>query len=176
MKIPYLGTCDLDENNDICHSDLVHINSFNIDCEFIIEGYQRDDQKNDFHNAIYNFINLTDNDLKNIEPHIYQYYKDYLSHYHGHEKIVQIQHSEDILDYITIGFEIYISRRFHGDNKIYISIECNCEWEPEHGLQLVFRDGNQICKVSPFDGHLTNSDAYADSSLEDVIYVPFRSI
>ncbi len=176
MEIPYLGKCDADNDDDICYSDIIHINSFDIDCEFIIEGYQQDDQKSDFHNAICNFINLTDDDLKNTEPYIHQYYKDYFNLNHEREKVVQIQHPKEIWDFITPGFEIYISRRYHGDKKIYISIECNCEWESDHGLQLVFRDGNQICKVSPFDGHLTNSDAYADSSLENVIYVPFRSM
>ena len=65
MEIPYLGKCDADNDDDICYSDIIHINSFDIDCEFIIEGYQQDDQKSDFHNAICNFINLTDDDLKN---------------------------------------------------------------------------------------------------------------
>ena len=34
------------------------------------------------------------------------------------------------------------------------------------------RDGRAVTKVGPFDGHLTNADAYADSSLVGVIYVP----
>ena len=58
MEIPYLGKCDIDNDDDICCSDTLHIDSFAIDCKFFIEGYQQDDQKTDFHNAIYNFINL----------------------------------------------------------------------------------------------------------------------
>ena len=72
--------------------------------------------------------------------------------------------------HVEIGDQPVVARRAHGDKGVYISLECNCDWEPEHGLQLVFKDGRAVCKVGPFDGHLTNSDAYADASLEHVIY------
>jgi hypothetical protein len=48
----------------------------------------------------------------------------------------------------------------------------NCDWEVEHGMQLVLRDGRTVSKVSPYDGHLTNADAFADPKLVGVIYVP----
>lgn len=44
--------------------------------------------------------------------------------------------------------------------------------EPEHGLQIVFKDGQRVNKVGPFNGPFTNSHAYADPSLEGVIYRP----
>jgi hypothetical protein len=63
-----------------------------------------------------------------------------------------------------------VSRRAYGDKGVYVSIECNCDWEPEHGLQIVLKNGSEVTKVGPYDGHLTNSDAYADSTLEGVVY------
>ncbi|MGC7101877.1 hypothetical protein ACPZ19_45000 [Amycolatopsis lurida] len=36
-------------------------------------------------------------------------------------------------------------------------------------LQLVFRDGRDVTKVGPYDGHLTNSAAYADDELDGVV-------
>ena len=54
---------------------------------------------------------------------------------------------------------------------MYISLECECEWEIEHGLQIVFKDGLRINKVGSFDDHVTNADAYGDPRLEDVVYV-----
>ena len=57
-------------------------------------------------------------------------------------------------------------------NAVYISLGCNCDWEQEHGLQIVLKDGLRVTKVGSFDGHLTNSDAYDDASLENVIYRP----
>jgi hypothetical protein len=55
--------------------------------------------------------------------------------------------------------EIHIQRNTPGDDALYILIECECEWEPEHGLQLVFKQGRQLTRVSECDGHLTEDDA-----------------
>jgi hypothetical protein len=41
------------------------------------------------------------------------------------------------------------------DGRVYLSVECECSWEIEHGLQLVFRDGRAISRIGPYDGHLT---------------------
>lgn len=56
--------------------------------------------------------------------------------------------------------EIGISWRDRRDRDIYLSIECACDWEEEHGLQLVFRRGRMLTRVCQFDGHLTEADAY----------------
>ncbi|WP_420847686.1 DUF6985 domain-containing protein [Natronosporangium hydrolyticum] len=63
-----------------------------------------------------------------------------------------------------------VSRDPGRDQRVYVSIECECAWEPEHGLQIVFRDGAAVTKVGPYDGHLTNSAAYADDTLDGVVY------
>jgi len=52
----------------------------------------------------------------------------------------------------------------------YIDFECECSWEPEHGLQMVFIHGQRIGKVGPYDGHLTNAHASADEALLDVVF------
>ena len=41
-----------------------------------------------------------------------------------------------------------------GEPAIYIVLTCNCEWEPEHGLQIVYRNGLQLTRVSEQDGHV----------------------
>jgi len=51
-----------------------------------------------------------------------------------------------------------------------VSLECNCTWEIEHSLQLVFRNGNEISKVGPFDGHVSDESAYADERVRGVVY------
>ena len=46
----------------------------------------------------------------------------------------------------------------------------DCDWEPEHGLQLVFRKGQSLSRVSDDDGHLTYSDAFNLPEDQDRIY------
>ena len=50
---------------------------------------------------------------------------------------------------------------------------CECEWEQEHGLQLVFRQGKKLTRVSDQDGHLTKADAYGIPDNEDKLLSAF---
>lgn len=54
--------------------------------------------------------------------------------------------------------------------RCYVSFECEVSWEPEHGLQLVVAEGRRVCKLGPYDGHLTNAAAFADPTLLDVVF------
>jgi Transposase DDE domain len=81
------------------------------------------------------------------------------------------QHSGDAPQFVPLVKET--RERFTIDevsaDKAYISVE-NFETVAEcGGLQIVFKDGLCVSKVGPYDGHLTNSDAYANDEFEDVI-------
>lgn len=56
------------------------------------------------------------------------------------------------------------------DGLPYVVVEANCDWEEEHGLMMVWREGKVLVKVGGYDGHLTNERAYADPSLRNVVY------
>lgn len=60
-----------------------------------------------------------------------------------------------------------LGRRSYQDKAVYLQISCNCDWDPEHGLQLVYRKGHQLVRVSPEDGHVTTADAYGDPDDQD---------
>lgn len=70
--------------------------------------------------------------------------------------------------------EIFIERRGRRDRDVYVSVQCNCDWEREHGLQLVFRRGRQLTRVSAQDGHLTEADAYDRPDEGDALLIAFR--
>jgi hypothetical protein len=55
---------------------------------------------------------------------------------------VEIDGPHDVFDHIQLGNEPVVTRDAHSDLHVYVSLECECGWEPEHGLQIVFRDGN----------------------------------
>jgi hypothetical protein len=42
----------------------------------------------------------------------------------------------------------------HGEPSIYVLVYCACDWEEEHGLQLVYRNGAALMRVSPEDGNV----------------------
>ena len=38
-------------------------------------------------------------------------------------------------------------------DSVFVTLAGECDWEEEHGLQLVFRDGTTLTRVSAQDGH-----------------------
>jgi hypothetical protein len=135
-------------------------------CEISVDGYDEDENQEEFHVAIANFLAIEPPVLDAAEPYIFQYYQDCSSYVPE----LTIRSPEDVWRHISFG-DPTVSRDLFGDRGIYVSIECECDWEEEHGLQIVFRNGAEVNKVGPYDGHLTNSAAFADPSLQDVVYV-----
>ena len=86
-------------------------------------------------------------------------------------QVPEIEES-DIWNYVHPS-ELIVSRRHRRDQDIYVQAHCECEWEEEHGLQLVFRRGLQLTRVSDIDGHLTESDAFDRPDSEDVLLSKF---
>lgn len=73
----------------------------------------------------------------------------------------EIGSPEGIWDHVTLGSCPIVAEE---DGTWYVSLESECEWDEEGGLQIVFRNGNEITKVGPFDDMLTWSDDEEDAS------------
>lgn len=119
--------------------------------------------------ALTNFLKLTSTDRNSISDLAYKNCKDFLdavSFDEEDESLRQINKPDEIWKFIR-PTEIYVTRRHRRDNDIYIQIACECDWEQEHGLQLVFRQGKQLTRISDQDGHLTEADAYDKLDEED---------
>lgn len=172
MDVPHLGQMECDEEFGWFRSQPIRVAFLgDSECVFILEGYADDDAKEDFHVAIQNLLRLDRTAIDAVSGEAYQYYRDANDNvYRDEEDQVVIDTAADVWSHVDFGDEIQMSRRHYGDRQVYASIECNCDWEEEHGLQIVLKNGAAVSKLGPYDGHLTNSDAYADDSLEDVIY------
>ena len=172
MNIPGLGDCSFDELYG-CYSS-VPLSLPVLDgakCRILLESYEEDPVREEFQEAINNFLVAPNSVLSNAAPHIFKYYQEIKSYCEPSDKEFPVIGSpHEVWRHIQFGAQAIVSRRPYGDRGIYVSLECNCSWEPEHGLQIIFKNGAAVNKVGPYDGHLTNSDAYADSALENVIY------
>lgn len=171
MKIPRLGECKFDDREGCYVSEPISLAVLNGEkCRILVQDYDEDPPVEDFDEAISNFLQAPYNVLAAAEPYIFRYYLDIKNSIEPEDDFPSIDSPSEIWPFIQLGADAYVSRRSDGDNGIYVWIECNCDWEPEHGLLIVFKNGAVVNKVGPFDGHFTNSDAYADSTLENVIY------
>ena len=63
--------------------------------------------------------------------------------------------------------DIYVTRSHDKFEIIYLNLACECEWEQEHGLQLLFKEGEKLTRISEQDGHITESDSYEKSIIEN---------
>lgn len=174
MQIPMLGNMTLDERYGWIYSAPVYLKMLDRDIQFILEAYEEDGNKQDFELAIREFLSLGHEVLNAAEPHIFAYYRDVNGDYWepSDQEYVGISTPGEVWDHIEFGEKVHVLRRFYGDKGVYVSMECNCDWEPEHGLQIIFRNGQWVSKVGSYDGHLSNADAYADEQLDNIIYVP----
>jgi hypothetical protein len=165
IEISGLGILHKDSENDSYCSEPRHITVLGDEMCFIsLENYDEDHCQQDFHVAIQNFLLIEQSVIRAVEQDIYRYYQDCNSYLQpDDEEFISIASPEDIWEHIEIGGEATVSRRFDGDQGIYISLSCYCDWEEEHGLQIVFKNGSRVNRVGSCTGHLTNAD-------ENVIY------
>ncbi len=67
--------------------------------------------------------------------------------------MLEIQDPMEIWSYVHPE-TIYVLRSDKAEGHIFIKLTCECDWEEEHGLQLIYRDGEMLTRVSEQDGHL----------------------
>lgn len=125
--------------------------------------------------ALSNFLSIGMDQRTTMAPHIWQNCKDFLDAI-GYEEEDQalwdIKDAHEIWPFVDFR-NIYVERRHRRDQDIYISLQGECEWEQEHGLQLVFRQGKKLTRVSQIDGHLTEADAYDKADAQDDLLSAF---
>lgn len=172
VEIPILGKLEQYQFDNWLISTPIVVNVLDGEMiEFVLEDYQQDIAKEEFHQAIENFLTIDESVLKQAQDYIYQYYQD-VSNDIGpdDECYIEIAQPEEVWQHIELNGPPLVTRRLQGDKLVYITLECNCDWEEEHGLQIVFKQGLFVNKVGPYDSHLTHSDAYDNPQLENVIY------
>ncbi len=174
MEIPGLGPVSRDDEFGGYRSAAWPVPVLkNSTCVFVVDGYDGDPGKEEFHSAISAFLALDESTLWAASPSIFEYYQYVMADCDpddGDDRYVEIADPDDVWDHIDIGGEVLVQRHAYDDRRVYVSVECECDWEPEHGLQIVFREGRTVTKVGPYNGHLTNAAAYGRDDLEGVVY------
>jgi hypothetical protein len=70
----------------------------------------------------------------------------------------KLTESEKVWNYIS-PIEIIVTKdRYKKRAGVFIQILCNCDWEEEHGLQIVLENGDKLIRVSDQDGQLFQYD------------------
>lgn len=170
MEVPGLGEMTKDKELGWYYSKPIPVPMFGgKQCRIVLQGYDEDERKEEFHVAIANFLSGSPAVLREADEPLFRYYKDFEKWWlEDHKK--PIKSANELWKHVRLGSEPMVTRRSYGDKGVYISVECGCDWEQEHGLQLVLKNGLKVNKLGGYDGHHTYSDAFGDESLEHVIY------
>ncbi|KAA6440455.1 hypothetical protein FEM33_07640 [Dyadobacter flavalbus] len=145
--------------------------------------------------ALRNFLKLDSKDRNDISELVYKNCIDYFEitgfdlevvemfkqiknpetwHLHNIRlgKLLHLKDVNGVWDFVKPK-EIYVKRRQYNEKDIYVVITCQCDWEDEHGLQLVYRQGKKLTRVSADDDDLTDADAYNIPDNEDEMLSKF---
>lgn len=109
--------------------------------------------------AIESFLRLGPRDRLAASPFVYKNYSRIADMADEEDMGCRIDSDARVWEHVHPS-EIFVSRRSRRDRAIYVQVTAECDWEPEHGLQLVYRRGSELSRVSYQDGHLTHTDAF----------------
>ncbi|MCW3125117.1 MAG: hypothetical protein JWO03_775 [Bacteroidetes bacterium] len=129
----------------------------------------------DADDALRSFLSMPVNSKQLYSNEVYRNCTDCLNELSDNdipESVKNIKHENEVWKFVH-PTEIYVTRRHRRDQDIYIQVACECDWEEEHGLQLVFRQGKKLTRVSAQDGHITEADAYDIPDEEDELLSQF---
>ncbi|MFG2825824.1 DUF6985 domain-containing protein [Kitasatospora sp. NPDC048365] len=169
MEIPGLGPVTLDPDYEGYRSEPTPVPVLGgLPLALVAVGYDGDDAPEDFHAAAAAFLALDAAVLRAAAPPIFAYYLDTRAELGQYGDLVEIAGPQDVLAHVRPGGYATLER--DDDGPVYVSVECECAWEVEHGLQLVFRGGRAVTKVGPFDGQLTTWREGDPDGLPEAVY------
>ena len=114
--------------------------------------------------------------LDEATPHLWAYYRSTADEFTREQRaaygIPELPDSTDVWSQVAIHLppDMSLGHPPLSPARSYMSFEGEVSWEPEHGLQLVLKEGVEVCKVGPYDGHATTAHAFGDASLLGVIF------
>ena len=112
------------------------------DAEIVLVGYLDDPAQHEFRDVVRNVLSRTRDTLFAASLDLQRYCSD-INQFVAPEDELHVDHPHDLWNQCRLGKEIYIERRHSGDRKLYATIECGCDWEEEHGLQIVLRKDSE---------------------------------
>jgi hypothetical protein len=153
ITIPLLGQLKYDPVcPELLVSEAVAIPYFdNQQVPFLIDPDTNPDHA-DVRAAISCFLNITFHDRIANTERVFGNYQRLKSFYPDIE--CEIEKSDSVWNHVRPN-EIFVV----SDSDVLVMVYCTCDWEIEHGLQLVFRNGSTLSRVSGIDGNPHGSDS-----------------
>jgi hypothetical protein len=136
--------------------------------------YYDDPMSSEGRTALNNFLTLGPDHRLACSHHVFSYYLDQKQFFEKEgvliETMPQISSVGDVWRHVQPSL-IWVEHDPCSDaHEPYVCIEGECDWEPEHGLMLCFIWGKNLAKCGPWDGHVTNRNAWAEDGVDGIVY------
>lgn len=120
-------------------------------CRFLLEGYDEDPAPAEFHAAVRTFLAADASVLRAASDIVFAYYLDIVDGVPPQYAPPVVAGPAVVWEHVTIGDQVEVAR--HGRHgPVTVSVECECSWEPEHGLELRFAGGAAVTWAGQY-GH-----------------------
>lgn len=128
------------------------------------------DYKDDIATTVRNTLHLDQQDKAGLRPYLYEYYSEVVADL-GEDWLDDMPPQPNdaaMLDFVRL-YNVSVGRS-QLTQTFYSQFTGGCDWEPEHGLAVSFKQGQHLAMVGSCSGHLCNADAYDDETRDDVIF------
>jgi|GEM_PF-1787319 len=126
--------------------------------------------------AVKNFLKLTADDRLQLTPLLEENCREICDETEYGEEVatwLDAGNAAALWDSVSAPETILVQRRHRRDKDIYIQMSLDCKWERESGIQMVFRKGMALTRISVMDGWLTDADAHGLEDSEDKLLSRF---
>ncbi|WZH53422.1 MAG: hypothetical protein PIR53_05340 [Nocardioides alkalitolerans] len=148
-EIPGFGTFTLDERSGWLESDTtLEVPGLGVTGTVILDDPEADPVE--VAAVLRRLAALPTEFRQTLTPFLWAYYSDVAADV---DLDVPLSRPEDVWSQVEIGDELHVARH---DGTWYVDVESSCDWELEHGLQVVLRDGDTLVKIGPYDGHVAH--------------------
>ncbi len=131
---------------------------------FVVEGLEDDPAPRDFADAVGAFLALGAAERDAAAPRVWRYYRWFtdLCEREGHDvDWPAIDSPADVWRHVSPN-EAMVTRGGDPSWPVHVLLSCNCAWEREHGLQLVWRHGRELTRVSGIESSVHGGDIGSD--------------
>ncbi|MBB1342497.1 hypothetical protein H5154_08200 [Pseudoalteromonas sp. SR44-5] len=145
------------------------LNNSKLQIRLDFNDQELDEFKSELEKTLNNTLALDKDDREYLKEHLFAYYRDFVLDV-GEECLEDMpaqENEDDIFEFVHIS-SLSISRSSITE-EFFCQFTGGCDWEIEHGISISFKDGKNLAKVGGC-GHINNSDAYADKSMDKYIY------
>jgi len=123
----------------------------------VMADIENDAELEEFSSTLKNFLELTTHDIKKLAPYVFSEFKACEEDLIWNGIEITISNEDAVWNELEFK-DVFLVRQGDEEQIVYVVMSAECSWDEEHGVQFVFRRGNELTRISEQDGNYTSCD------------------